>query len=219
MLLDPALTGAYIVLAAALAISPGPDVLFVIANGMRHRARGAVASSFGICAGSVLHAFAAALGISALIAASPLMFDLLRYAGAAYLAWLGLQAVRSWWTNRSAPPDGDAVALQQKQGTVPAVFRQGLITNILNPKVVVFYLALLPQFVSVDLGHVGLQIFLLGCIHNLIGLVFLLGVGCAAGRASGWLAKHNFTRWLDGFAGLFFIGLAVRLAITGRPRD
>lgn len=219
MLLDPALTGAYIVLAAALAVAPGPDVLFVIANGMRHRVRGAVASAFGICAGSVLHAFAAALGISAVIAASPLMFDILRYAGAAYLAWLGLQAVRSWWINRSASRDSDVAALQKEQGTVRAVFRQGLITNILNPKVVVFYLALLPQFVSVDLGHVGLQIFLLGCIHNLIGLIFLLSVGCAAGRASGWLAKHNFARWLDGFAGLFFIGLAVRLVVTGRPRD
>lgn len=219
MILDPSLTGAYIILAAALAISPGPDVLFVIANGMRHRANGAVASALGICAGSVLHAFAAALGISAVIAASPLMFDLLRYAGAAYLAWLGLQAVRSWWSNRSAPQDSAAAVPEQKLGTAWTVFRQGLITNILNPKVVVFYLALLPQFVTIDLGHVGLQIFLLGCIHNLIGLVFLLSVGCAAGKASGWLAKHNFARWLDGFAGLFFIGLAVRLAITGRPRD
>jgi len=219
MFLDPALTGAYIVLAAALAVSPGPDVLFVIANGMRHRVRGAVASAFGICAGSVLHAFAAALGISALIAASPFMFDLLRYAGAAYLAWLGLQAVRSWWVNRRATHDGMADAREQQHGTVLTVFRQGLITNILNPKVVVFYLALLPQFVSVDLGHVGLQIFLLGCIHNLIGLIFLLSVGCAAGKASSWLAKHNFARWLDGFAGLFFIGLAVRLAVTGRPQD
>lgn len=219
MLLDPALTGAYIILAAALAVAPGPDVLFVIANGMRHRARGAVASAFGICAGSVLHAFAAALGISALVAASPFLFDLLRYAGAAYLAWLGLQAVRSWWVNRLTTHDGTAAAREQKHGTVRAVFRQGLITNILNPKVVVFYLALLPQFVNVDLGHVGLQIFLLGCIHNLIGLIFLLSVGCAAGRVSGWLAKHNFARWLDGFAGLFFIGLAIRLAVTGRPED
>jgi len=219
MILDPALTGAYIVLAAALAVSPGPDVLFVIANGMRHRARGAVASALGICAGSVLHAFAAALGISALIAASPFMFDLLRYAGAAYLAWLGLQAVRSWWVNREATYDGMSDARERKHGPVRAVFRQGLITNILNPKVVIFYLALLPQFVNVDLGHVGLQIFLLGCIHNLIGLIFLLTVGCAAGKASSWLAKHNFARWLDGFAGLFFIGLAVRLAVTGRPQD
>ena len=212
-------------LAVALAVSPGPDVLFVIANGMRHRVRGAMASSLGICAGSVLHAFAAALGISALIAASPTLFELLRYAGAAYLAYLGLQAVRSWWRNGySERPADDADARIPGVSVWPGisvwiVFRQGLITNVLNPKVVVFYLALLPQFVSVDLGHVGLQIFLLGCIHNLIGFVFLIAIGCAAGKASTWLAKHNFARWLDGFAGLFFIGLAIRLALTDRPQD
>lgn len=219
MILDPALTGAYIVLAVALAVSPGPDVLFVIANGMRHRVRGAIASSLGICAGSVLHAFAAALGISALIAASPTLFELLRYAGAAYLAYLGLQAVRSWWRNGYSERRADDADARIPGVSVWIVFRQGLITNVLNPKVVVFYLALLPQFVSVDLGHVGLQIFLLGCIHNLIGFVFLIVVGCAAGKASTWLAKHNFARWLDGFAGLFFIGLAIRLALTDRPQD
>ena len=215
MILDPTLTLAYVVLATALAISPGPDVLFVVANGMRHRARGAVASALGIGAGSVLHAIAAAVGVSAVIAASPLAFDILRYAGAIYLAYLGAQAIRSWFLNRdNGQPDRHTV-----EQSVWSVFRQGLVTNILNPKVVVFYLALLPQFVSVELGNVGLQIFLLGCIHNVIGLIFLLCVGFGAGRASQWLAKTSFARWLDGFAGVFFIGLAVRLALSGKPEN
>ena len=214
-MLDPNLTAAYIVLAAALAFSPGPDTMFVVANGMRHKAKGAIASALGIGAGSFLHAVLAAAGVSAVIAASPVAFETMKIAGALYLAWLGVQAIRAFLRN-----DGSA-ALAQNIGEISArhVFLRGFLTNILNPKVIVFYLALLPQFVSVPLGHVGLQVFLLGCIHNAIGLSFLLAVGLAAGKASGWLARTSFGRWLDGIAGVFFIGLAARLALTGRPND
>ncbi|MEM7428971.1 MAG: LysE family translocator, partial [Pseudomonadota bacterium] len=161
MILDPTLTAAYLVVALTVALSPGPDVLFVLANSMQHKMRGAVASALGIGAGSLLHAFAAAVGISALIAASPTAFDVLRYAGAAYLAYLGFQALRSWY--HGAGPAGSAG--QVTETSALRVFQRALVTNILNPKVIVFYLALLPQFVSEALGHVGLQIFLLGAMH------------------------------------------------------
>lgn len=214
MILDPTLTMAYVVVAAALALSPGPDVLFVLASGMRHRVSGAVASAFGIAAGALLHAMAAAVGISALIAATPVGFDLLRVGGAIYLAYLGLRAVRAFLN----PVDGAGVSETAGEPGPAKLFQRGLITNVLNPKVVIFYIALLPQFVNPKLGHVGMQIFLLGCIHNLIGLVFLIGVGSAAGRASGWLMQTRFRRWLDAVAGVFFLGLAVRLAVSGRPQ-
>ena len=213
MILDPTLTSAYVILATALAVAPGPDVLFVVANGMQHRVKGAIASALGIGAGSVLHALAAALGISAIIAASPAAFDILRYAGAAYLAYLGVQALRSWLNySNNLDPDQAVVEI-----SAWSVFRRGLITNVLNPKVIVFYLALLPQFISVELGNVGLQIFLLGCIHNVIGITFLIGIGLAAGKASGWLARTSFGKWMDGIAGIFFLGLAVRLLVSGKP--
>ncbi len=213
MILDPTLTTAYILVATALAVAPGPDVLFVVANGMQHRAKGAIASALGIGTGSVLHALAAALGISAIVAASPTAFDALRYAGAAYLAFLGAQALKSCWNHsKNLDPDQTVVEISAWN-----VFRRGLITNVLNPKVIVFYLALLPQFVNVELGNVGLQIFLLGCIHNAIGITFLVGIGLAAGKASGWLARTSFGKWMDGIAGVFFIGLAVRLLISGKP--
>ncbi|WP_333826602.1 LysE family translocator [Pararhodobacter sp.] len=213
MLLDPNLTVAYVVLATALAVAPGPDVLFVVANGMRHKVKGAIASALGIGCGSIFHAIAAALGISAVVAASPVAFETLRYAGAAYLLYLGVQALRSWANHADTPSPHDAPI----EISLWDVFRRGLITNILNPKVVVFYLALLPQFVSVELGNIGLQIFLLGSIHNVIGVTFLVGVGLAAGKASGWVAQTGFGRWMDGIAGVFFIGLAMRLALTGKP--
>lgn len=215
MILDPTLTGAYILLATALAVAPGPDVLFVVANGMRHRARGAIASALGIGVGSLGHATAAALGISALIAASPAAFEALRYAGAAYLIYLGIQALRSWWVSSNTLDPGPAPAATSTW----SVFRRGVLTNLLNPKMIVFYLALLPQFVNVDLGHIGLQLFLLGCIHNLIGTTFLIAIGLAAGKASGWLATTRFGKWMDGIAGVFFLGLALRLALTGRPAE
>lgn len=213
MILDPTLTAAYVLLATALAVAPGPDVLFVVANGMQHRVKGAIASALGIGAGSVLHALAAALGISALVAASPTAFEILRYAGAAYLAYLGVQALRSWWNYSSNLDPNQAVV----EISAWNVFRRGLITNILNPKVVVFYLALLPQFISIELGNVGLQIFFLGCIHNIIGITFLICIGLVAGKASGWLAHTSFGKWMDGIAGVFFIGLAVRLVVSGKP--
>lgn len=212
-MLDPGLTAAYIVLAAALAFSPGPDTMFVVANGMRHKAKGAIASALGIGAGSFLHAVLAAVGVSTVIAASPVAFEAMKIAGALYLAWLGVQAIRAFLRN-----GGSAVLAQKIQDvSLWRVFLRGFLTNILNPKVIVFYLALLPQFVSVSLGHVGLQVFLLGCIHNAIGLSFLIVVGLAAGKASGWLARTSVGRWLDGIAGVFFLALAARLALTGRP--
>lgn len=213
MILDPTLTAAYVVVAAALAIAPGPDVLFVLANGLRHKTCGAVASALGIGLGSVLHALAAVLGISALISASPIAFESIRYVGAAYLAYLAFGALRSWFvvSNTERTQAGKVETSPRR------VFLRGLITNVLNPKVVIFYLALLPQFVNPELGNIGLQIFLLGCIHNVIGISFLIGVGLAAGSVSSWIAKTNFGRWLDAIAAVFFLGLAVRLAVTGRP--
>ena len=213
MILDPSLTAAYLVLATALALSPGPDVMFVLANGMQRRASGAIAAALGVGGGSLLHAFAAALGVSTLVAASPAAFEILRFAGAAYLAYLGWQALKSWWTY-TKPQTSHTSPIQV---SVWDVFRRGLITNILNPKVNIFYLALLPQFINVDLGRVGLQIFLLGCIHNIIGTAFLIGIGLAAGKAAGWLATTNFGKWMDGIAGLVFIALALRLVVSGRP--
>ena len=94
------------------------------------------------------------------------------------------------------------------------MFKRGLILNVLNPKVVVFYLALLPQFVNVELGSVGLQIVTLGTIHNVIGMVFLFSIAAMSGWASDWLRQTKIGVWLDGFAAIFFIGLAFKLATS-----
>ncbi len=212
MLLDPTLTTAYIVVAAALALAPGPDVMFVLANSLRHKAKGAIAAALGVCAGTLLHSIAAAIGVSAAIAASPIAFELLRYGGAAYLLYLGVQSIASFF---KAQASNNAQIIADAP-SVFNVFRQGLITNLLNPKVIIFYIALLPQFVNTDLGHVGLQIVLLGLIHTSIGLVYLLLIGTLTGNAAAWITKTRFSAYLDAIAGIFFVGLALRLALSGR---
>ena len=214
MVLDPTLTLAYLVLATVLAVSPGPDVLFVVANGIRHQHKGAIAAAFGIAAGSFFHAIAAAVGISAVIKTFPVAFDLLKYSGAAYLFYLGMQALHSWVNQTAGHLDVNAQGIG---ASVWKVFYRGFITNLLNPKVIIFYLALLPQFVNVELGHVGLQAFFLGCIHNLIGLIFLIFIGLVAGQATDWLKQTHLGRHLEGIAGLFFVGLALRLILSDRP--
>ncbi|MPZ09830.1 MAG: LysE family translocator [Kiloniellaceae bacterium] len=209
---DPTLLGAFLLISAALVLSPGPDTLFVIASGLRHRAAGAVVAALGIGTGSALHGLAAALGVSALLAAAPWFFEALRFAGAAYLAYLGIKALRA----ALAPAPAGAAARPAAAASLARVYRQAVVTNLLNPKIVVFYLALLPQFVAPELGHIGLQMFLLSCIPNGLGTAYLMLVGLGSGAAAGWLSRRAFARWLDGIAGAFFIGLALRLALGGR---
>lgn len=210
MLLDPSLLLSYLVVATVVALSPGPDALFVLAVGLENTRSGAVAASFGVCVGTVLHTLGAAVGVTTVVATIPYSFDVLRVCGAAYLFYLGWQALRRAVQNPASVQGATPV-----EATVSAtsLFCRGLLTNLLNPKVILFYIALLPQFVSIESGHIGLQILLLGGIHSLIGLVFLTGVGLAAHRVSARIRGAGFMRWLSVVAGMCFIGLALRLVI------
>jgi len=152
-------------------------------------------------------------GVSALIAASPLAFDVLRWAGAAYLVWIGVPLlVRAWRARPDAPaPASPSISAR--------VYWQGLTTNVLNPKVAVFYVAFLPQFVSPELGHTTLQLLLLGLTHWMMGLPYLCAVALASGAAAGWLRRSpGLRRILDALSGLVFVALALRLAsVRGKP--
>lgn len=214
MLLDPTLTLAYLAFAGLMVISPGPDTLFVIGSGLRHGARGAVAATLGGATGSLFHATAAAIGIGALIAASPLAFEIIRWAGAMYLVVLGAKALQSAWNGESKETADDP---QDQPESLWSVYRQGLVTSLLNPKMSAFYIAVLPQFVNPALDAIGLQLFLLGCLHNLLGTIYLVAIGCGAGKVAGLIGSRNGRRWLDGIAGTFFVGIAVRLMLQERP--
>lgn len=214
--LDPHLLQLYLVAALVLTVAPGPDSLLVLSRSVMEGRNAGVVATVGITLGNLIHALLAAAGISALVAASPALFDVLRYAGGAYLGWIGGRAL--WSALRTGFGGGEDMATAKPE-SAPAhrVFLQALLTNLLNPKVILFYLAFVPQFVAPALGHVALQIFLLGSILGGIGCLYLLGVAAlSAGAARRALSNARVRAVLDGVAGVLFLGFAVRLLLTDR---
>lgn len=211
-MVDPATLAVFMLAALALNLTPGPDMAFCFANGVaRGRAAGIVAA-LGIGAGCIVHTLAAALGLAGLLATSPLAFDAVRWLGAAYLIWLALKAFRA--APQAMPLDsGDRLAAR---AALWRVFADGALTNMLNPKVALFFLAFLPQFL--DPAHDGpLQIAVLGTLMNLSGTAVNALVGGASGALGGFFARRPFVaRALNWFTGFVFLALAARLALAER---
>ena len=206
MPVDPALLLACILASLAVAIAPGPDMMFVLGQTLAGGRRRGWAAAMGIYCGAAVHVLLAALGVAALLAAEPALFTALRLAGGAYLIWLGLQSLRAAWA-------GAAVGAPSPVA-VRRVLLQGALTNLTNPKVALFFLAFLPQFVAPDRAPAWLQMLLLGPLLPLFALPFFGALIAAAGRAASVLAKAR--RWLDAAAGAVFVGLGVRVLLAPR---
>lgn len=190
----------------ALTATPGPDMLLIAS---RSASQGK-AAGFATLAGTYCHALAAAFGLSQLFLLVPLAYDIVRYAGAAYLLYLAWKTVSAGAP--AAAPQADAVCR-----TVGTMFRQGLLTNLLNPKIALFVLALFPQFVRPEAGSVALQIMLLATILNAIGIVVNGAVIVAASRLGRLFTGAGRWRRLPQYLlGAVFAGLAVRLAFDSR---
>jgi threonine/homoserine/homoserine lactone efflux protein len=190
-------------------IAPGPDMLFILATGARGGPRTGLLATLGVASSEIVQITAVAAGLSALFAAAPTAFTVLRLGGAAYLLYLGIQALRS--ARRGSPvaaPDARAAP----SGLY--AFGRGAVTNLANPKSVTFVVALLPQFVDRGLGHVPLQFAILGAIF--VGFELLVDgtVGLTAGRLGVWLARRRRARQaLDAGSGTVMVGLACRLVL------
>ncbi|MDG4790272.1 LysE family translocator [Micromonospora sp. WMMD1102] len=187
-------------------VTPGPDMLFVLGCGMRGGSRAGLLATAGVATSEAVHVAVAAAGLAALFAAAPTAFAVVRIVGAAYLIYLGVQLIRH---RRDTPAELPTGGLSGRKA-----YLSGLLTNLLNPKMVTFTIAFLPQFVSPELGRVWLQFVILGAI--LIGLEFLVdgAVGVFAGRIGGWLRRRAAARRrIDTATGGIFIGLGVRLAV------
>ncbi|TPG51879.1 LysE family translocator [Roseomonas nepalensis] len=204
MPVDPALLLACLLASVVVALSPGPDMMFVLGQTLSGGARRGWAAAAGIWCGAMVHLTAAALGVAALIAAEPALFTVLRLAGAAYLLWLGAGALRAAW-------EGAPVGLPS--ATAPRrVVLQGMLTNLTNPKVALFFLAFLPQFVAPDRAAPWVQMLLLGPLLPLLSVPVFAALILGAGRASARLARSaRAARWLHGAAGVIFLGLGARL--------
>ncbi|HEX2527766.1 MAG TPA: LysE family translocator [Geminicoccus sp.] len=217
MLPEPQLFLIFLGAAVLLAVTPGPDTMFVAANSLSGGLRSGLVACLGILVGNVGHSLLAAVGVSALIATSPAAFEVLRWAGALYLAWIGLQALKAAWRQWHEDA-GEAVRpVRRTRPQAWTVFSRAMLTNLANPKVIMFFVAFLPQFVSPERGSIAVQTFTLGMTLNLIGIVWLMGVAALTGWMVDRLARARWaTVALDALSGLFFVGLAVKLFLTER---
>jgi threonine/homoserine/homoserine lactone efflux protein len=191
-------------------LAPGPDMLFVVARSVAHGATAGAVAVLGIFLGCMVHIAAAALGLSALFKTVPLAYDMVRLSGAAYLICIGLRGLLS----RDAVRDrADAIAIP------PWVsFRQAFYTNLLNPKVALFFLAFLPQFADPAHGSLALQVLILGLIFDINGCLILLVVAGASGRAGRWLERKGLRAALNRVAGGVFVALGLKLAFDSQQR-
>ncbi len=206
----PPLHALLLFLAAGLAlnVTPGPDMLYVAARSASEGRAAGVASALGIAAGTFVHIALVALGLAALLAAVPVAYAVVRFAGAAYLVYLGLRAL--------IRPSGLA-----ERALAPAsrwaVFRQGVVTNVLNPKVALFFVAFLPQFVDPARGRPALQVLALGLLFDTSGTLVNLAVALGASGASARLRRSDrAARLMERATGALFVALGVRLAVAGR---
>ena len=195
----------FLAVAAVVVVTPGVDMALVTRNALLHGRRSALATALGINVGIAFWSVAAALGLAAVIAASAELFLAVKLAGAAYLVWLGIQALRS------RGHGDEAAAVRPKPGSA---FRQGLVSNLLNPKIAVFFTSLLPQFVDASSG--AAQLLLLGALFNLMGIAWLCAYALAVARGRAVLGRPRVRRAIDRVSGVVLIGLGVKLALEER---
>lgn len=198
---------AFILASLVLIATPGPDNLGILSLGLAYGRRAGMGFAFGCALGCLTHTVWATLGVSALVAASDLAFGILKYAGAAYLVYLGINALRR---------RGEPVAENRPAASSRFLVR-GFIANAINPKVALFFFAFLPQFVN-PVGRVSLQMLVLGLSFALLTVAVFVPLGYFSGSVGAWLrARPGVARWMDRLTGTIFIGLAVRLALARRP--
>ena len=197
-----------------LNITPGPDTALIVARSSQLGLRGGIAAVAGVGCGIMVHVTAASLGISALIAASATAFAVVKFCGAAYLIYIGprMMLLRRSKAGFEAAASGTAPAMP-----LTTVFRQGFITNALNPKVALFFLAFLPQFVDASAPSKALALFLLGVIFDVNGTIWNLIVAFVTARATRMVrGARSYQRWIDGTIGAIFIAFGVKLALFQR---
>ena len=194
----------------ALIVTPGPDMIYVVTRGVAQGRTAGLVSAWGACSGLVVHTVLASVGLSALLQSSAAAFTVVKYVGATYLIYLGIKAFLSR-ENFSVPREA------APKLTLNKVFFQGVASNVLNPKIALFFLAFLPQFVVPASGNVALQMMVLGLGFTVLALLVFNVIAYFAGTLGGWLVKKpafaNGLRWLTGSV---LVGLGLRLALPER---
>lgn len=213
-LFDAATLLAYLAAAAVLVLIPGPGTAWILAQTAAGGTRRGLRAGLGLETATLIHAAAAGLGLSAVLATSALAFEMLKYAGAAYLVWLGIRA----WREQTA----SAPASLRPPSSTPSpsrhVYRRSVLTGVLNPKVAVFFLAFLPQFVRPERGMVWLQFLVLGALLSMIGFTHSAALAFLVGRLGRRLSTSaRIARWRQRLIAGVFVALGLRLALQQKP--
>jgi threonine/homoserine/homoserine lactone efflux protein len=207
---SPTTYGLFMLAALTLLVIPGPAVLYIVGRSIDQGRAAGLASVLGVTTGTLIQIGLATVGLSSLVLASAIAFDVVKYAGAVYLIALGIMRLRS---HRTALLQGE-----REPKTLRRLYTQGVIVNTLNPKTALFIFALLPQFVDVDAGHVWLQVLVLGLTLCVLGLLsdglYAWIAGTVADRMRGSRAVARVERW---FGGAVLVGLGIAAAAVGRP--
>jgi len=210
-MLDPGALTVFLLATLALLVVPGPAVLYIVATSIDQGRKAGIVSTLGISLGTLFHVLAAALGLSALLMASATAFTVVKYLGALYLIFLGIQKLRQrpdTWP-RTGP----------SEPSLRRAFWRGVVVNVLNPKTAVFFLAFLPQFVNPELGRVTLQIVLLGCIMVGMGVISDGAYALLAGSLGNWLRRSpRFLRAQHYVSGGTYLALGIAAAVAGPSR-
>jgi threonine/homoserine/homoserine lactone efflux protein len=196
----------FLATSVAITLAPGPDNLQVLARGISQGRAAGLVAALGFAAGITFHTTLATLGVAALLRSSPMAFQAIKFAGAAYLIWIGIKALRS---------QGLATAHERPAQPLWSVFRQSVFGNMLNPKVTLFFLVFLPQFIEPHgVQSVTLQMLELGVLFMLQTVVVFSLFGVCAGMIGGWLKRRpRLGVWLDHLAGATFIAIGIRVAL------
>jgi len=202
----------FLTTALALNIAPGPDVVYILTKTIAHGKKIGMASSLGVCSGALFHVAAASIGLSAILVTSSLAFTVVKVIGVAYLLYLAYQSFKSAGTRLNISADSD-----HSQETFWGAFRQGVLIDILNPKVAIFFMAFLPQFVREGHGSVPLQLMLLGFLVILVAIVVEFSYVLLASVLTEKInSDPKYSIWLERLVGTVFVALGIKLAVTAR---
>ncbi|QPF76179.1 LysE family translocator [Roseateles sp. DAIF2] len=204
----------FVVSGLLLNIAPGPDSILIMTRSATQGWRAGSAAALGIGAGTCVHVLAAALGLSALLAASSWAFTIVKWVGAAYLVWIGLQML---WARRRSEVATDAAPGAGLPALLPwrKIFAQGFLTNVLNPKVALFFLAFVPQFIAPDAPHKALAFIVLGAIFNFNGMLWCHFLAVSTALASSRLRVGGaLAQWLNRAIGALFLSFGIKLALS-----
>ena len=199
----------FIISGLILNVTPGPDTAYIVGRSAQFGWRGGAAAALGISAGCLVHVFACAIGLSALLTASATAFTLVKWAGAAYLCFIGVRMLLTRTSEAARAP-----VLRDSAASLSKVFWQGALTNVLNPKVALFFLAFLPQFVDAEAPHKALAFLALGLIFIFNGTLWCLGVAAFASKAASRIRQSQGVMvWINRVLGGMFVYLGFRVAM------